>query len=64
MLHVGQQQAVVVLGQLKALDGQLVGFVTVLLAEEAEPQRDGSWRGGEGGGEGEGRGYSKNCFKM
>ena len=58
VLHVSEEEAVVVLGQLKALDGQLVSLVTVLLTEEAEPQRDGACVGG-----GEGRGGEEREYK-
>ena len=42
VLHVREKQSIVVLRQLKALNGQLVGLVTVVLTQEAEPQWDGA----------------------
>ena len=42
VFHVCEKQSIVVLRQFKGLNGQLVGLVTVVLTQEAEPQRDGA----------------------
>ena len=60
MLNVSQQQAVVVLCQLKPFNWQFVCLVTVLLTEVAEPQWDGACKGRGTGAERGGRGGDRS----